>query len=246
MLSLGEPPPFDVHNVNGRAPILITCDHAANRIPASLSNLGMEASMLERHIAYDIGARQVAMALSKRFDAPMLLSTYSRLVIDLNRHLDDPTLIVDVSDSTTIFGNRNLSATQKRERINTIFRPYHDMHGRLVDQLVARHATPFILSVHSFTPTFNGSTRPWHFGVLWDRCESLAKKLVRGLRQDNTLCVGENQPYHATDPLGYSMVVHAQNRGIDMGLIEIRQDLIEHPAGQQAAAETLARTIASL
>jgi len=245
MFRSAEPEPFEVINPNGTASLLITCDHAANRIPESLRGLAIDASLLEQHIAYDIGAKQVAILLSQRLDAPLLLSRYSRLVIDLNRHLDDPTLIPEVSDRQTIYGNLDLTERQKQERIEKIFRPYHRVHREIVDRLIQKHRSPSIFSIHSFTPAINGRERPWHYGVLWDKYEHLAKKLIAGFKKNGDVCVGENQPYHATDPLGYSMVVHAQDRGVEMGLLEIRQDLVAHEGGQRQAAQTIAAAIQS-
>lgn len=57
--------------------MMIACDHAGNKIPNKLGSLGLAATLLEDHIAYDIGARQVAMILSKQFDAPLLLANYA-------------------------------------------------------------------------------------------------------------------------------------------------------------------------
>ncbi|NKB61303.1 MAG: N-formylglutamate amidohydrolase [Gammaproteobacteria bacterium] len=236
MLNPNEPSPYEVINESGDAPILITCDHADNRIPESLKGLSISDALRGQHIAYDIGAKQVAMMLSEKFDAPLLVANYSRLVIDLNRHPGDPGLIPQVSDGHEIPGNKGLTRAQRHQRMDALFEPYHRRHKVLVDQLESQHESPIIFSVHSFTPVMQGFVRPWHYGVLWDQCHELAEKLVIGLRRDESLCIGENQPYNAVEPRGYSMNVHAQDRGIDMGLIEIRQDLIEHETGQRIAA----------
>ena len=72
---------------------LIICDHASNAIPPGYGALGLPRGALDRHIAYDIGAAEVTRALAAQLGAPAVLSTYSRLVIDPNRGLDDPTLV---------------------------------------------------------------------------------------------------------------------------------------------------------
>jgi len=234
---------FEVINPNGRAPMLITCDHASNRIPDELSGLGMSGELLLEHIAYDIGAKQVAIRLSREFDAPGIFGTYSRLVVDLNRFPDDPSIIPKVSDHHQIPGNRALTEAQRQDRIQRFFDPYHQRHEEMVDQLLENHAHPLIFSVHSFTSEMNDIKRPWHYGVLWDQCEHWAQLFCKALDRNGSLCIGKNEPYNATSPKGYSMNVHAQDRGVDMGLIEIRQDLIDNEQGQAEAAAVLAQAL---
>lgn len=244
LLGADEPEAFSLLNEYGSAPLLITCDHASNRIPASLDGLGIDPRLLEKHIGYDIGALQLGRLLMERFDAPLLVANYSRLVIDLNRHFNDPTLIPEVSDDHVIPGNRGLDEDQRAQRINELFTPYHDTYHNLVADLKARCNRPLVLSVHSFTPFFQGRARPWQFGVLWDQDKILAGQLIQNLRQVSqshtpALKIGDNKPYHARFPLGYGMVQHTEKLGVEMALIETRQDLIIEEAGQQWAADIL-------
>src|SRR5271167_2358556 len=87
------------------AGVLVICDHASNAIPPGYETLGLPREALERHIAYDIGAAEVTRALAAQIGAPAVLSTYSRLVIDPNRGLDDPTLVMRYSDGAIVPGN---------------------------------------------------------------------------------------------------------------------------------------------
>ena len=238
-----QPLAFEVINPNGRAPMLLTCDHASNRIPEELAGLGISRALQSAHIAYDIGAKQVAIHLSHEFDAPLILGMYSRLVVDLNRFPDDPSIIPASSDHHPIPGNQALDEAQRQQRMQRFFYPYHQCHEELVDQLIENHDDPMIFSVHSFTPKMDEFDRPWHYGVLWDKCENLAKELCHALGRNPSLCIGENQPYSAVSPKGYSMNVHAQDRGVDMGLIEIRQDLIGDGPGQTEAAAIISKAL---
>jgi predicted N-formylglutamate amidohydrolase len=227
-----EFPPFEVINPTGSSSLLIACDHADNRIPGHLAGLGLDAEYLERHIAYDIGAMQVAKRLSDVFDAPLLLATCSRLVIDLNRHLHDPSSILEESDGVVIPGNLNLNDEMRNYRIERYFDPYHMQYQEMVTGQIAKHERPIILSVHSFTPTMNGRARPWEIGVLWDQDEVLAMQLIESLQKVTGFNIGDNKPYHATDPHGYAQVTHAHERGVEFALLEIRQDLISDSDGQ--------------
>ena len=246
LLGKNDPALFDVINPRAGAPLIVCCDHAGRCIPESFGNLGLARECLDLHIACDIGARQVAMMLTRKFGAPLLLANYSRLVIDLNRHLDDPTLIPETSDGVVIPGNAGLSHEQRHRRIDQMFAPYHRYYGGMVDRLRAKFIKPIILAVHSFTPQIQGLRRPWDIGLLWEHHHDLARALADNLRKNDGLCIGLNQPYHALDPLGYAMVVHAQARGVEMALIEIRQDRITDPRGQQWAANLLHRAVAPL
>jgi len=231
-------------NQSGDTPMMISCDHASNTIPRSLDGLGIDPALKALHIAYDIGARQVATLLSKQFNAPLLLANYSRLVVDLNRHHGDPSMFPEVSDRHPIPGNFNLSEQQIQQRLDDLFAPYHSFHSAMVDKLCARFQKPVILSIHSFTDVFFEFKRPWHFGVLWDHSRELAGRLIGSFRalsdsENAGLVIGDNEPYHARDPLGYSLVEHGANRDVEIVLIEIRQDLIADAAGQEWAARII-------
>jgi predicted N-formylglutamate amidohydrolase len=236
----------EVVRKNGEAALLLLCDHASNRIPPSYASLGLSEAELGRHIAYDIGARGLTLALSDLFDAPAVLSTVSRLVIDPNRGEDDPTLVMKLYDGAVIPGNRDAGPADIRQRLQTVYRPYHDAVSTLIDRAIDEGATPSIVSLHSFTPQLRGrSPRPWHVGVLWDRDDRIAAPLLARLRAEDELVVGDNQPY--TGRLtGDCMWRHGTCRGLPHVLIEVRNDLIADAAGQAAWAALLGRCLADV
>ena len=98
LLADDEPAPFTVLCAQGRSPFLFTADHAGNRLPRALGDLGVCAAERLRHIAWDVGIEGVAHHLAAALDAFTLLQPYSRLVIDANRHPGTPQSIVTRSE----------------------------------------------------------------------------------------------------------------------------------------------------
>ncbi len=240
MLKPHEPPIYDIHNSNGKTPLLIGCDHAENRIPEGLSNLGLEPEHLDSHIALDVGAKQVSILLSEMFDAPLIMASYSRLVIDLNRYPQDPSLILEVSDGIPIPGNINLDSSTRQERIDSFFVPYHKKFAEIARNMMDCHEDPLLLALHSFSPIIGGERRPWHYGVMWDEYPRNVKhQLLKGLYRFDGLQIGDNKPYSGHSPQGYAHVEHGHKNNMRVALLEIRQDLISKSADQEHSAELL-------
>jgi predicted N-formylglutamate amidohydrolase len=240
LLADDEPPPFSVEREDGKSAFVLICDHAGRRIPRTLGTLGVAESELSRHIAWDIGARGVASRLAAQLDAVLIAQTYSRLVIDCNRPLGAPTSITTRSEQTDIPGNRDLDPAQASARAEEIFVPYH---CRIIDELERRRATgraTLLVSMHSFTPVFNGIARPWHIGMLYNRDARLAHRLLALIRADGHWVVGDNEPYSISDGSDYAIPVHGEGRGLPHVEIEIRQDLIEDTKGQSEWAQLIA------
>lgn len=227
LLGREDAPPFEVVNANGSSHIIICSDHASTRIPAKLGTLGLPASELDRHIAYDIGAADVARRLAKVFDAPAILAGYSRLVIDCNRPLDDHTSVRVISDGTVIPGNRRLSTAELDARASAIFLPYQQAIADTVAARTENGQCPIVISVHSYTGEMNGVARPWDLGVLsgWDR--RIADPLLAALSADSALTIGDNQPYSGMDLYGYTIETHALPAGLPNVLLEFRQDGVD-------------------
>ena len=244
LLSPHDPPVVMRVNPDGPAPVLLVADHAGRAIPASLNRLGLDDDALDRHIAYDIGIETLTRRLAERLDAPALMHGYSRLLIDPNRQVDDPTSVCQVSDGTVVPGNRGLTDADLRLRARTFFEPYHHAVAEAVTRFLQRGIAPAFISLHSFTRTFRSATRPWHVGILWDEDDRLPRALMSRLAQDSSLCVGDNQPYSGRRGYGYTVDMHAMERGLPNALIEIRQDLIAAPADAEAWADRMAIVLA--
>ncbi|HYD16285.1 MAG TPA: N-formylglutamate amidohydrolase [Hyphomicrobium sp.] len=225
--------------------LLLLCDHAENTLPADYGTLGLPPAEHERHISYDIGAREVTRRIAGMLGAPAVMTRHSRLLIDCNRGEDDPTLIMRISDGAIIPGNRVLSAEEREKRIARYYRPYHAAAGEVIDLALANGIAPVLLSVHSFTPAWRGKPRPWHGAVLWDKDPRLAHPLLAHLRADPALVIGDNAPYDGA-LRGDCMWRHGTSRGLAHALIEIRQDLIADEKGQADWAGRLAGAMRSI
>jgi predicted N-formylglutamate amidohydrolase len=223
--------------------VVISCDHASNHIPEAIGGcLGLTPADMGRHIAYDVGAAGVSRHLGELMGAPVILSRFSRLVIDPNRGEDDPTLIMQIYDGTIIPGNRGLSRAARDRRLEHCYHPYH----AALAGLLRSRKNPVLIAIHSFTARLNGhGQRPWHIGILHGRDTRLALPLLDRLRAEPDLCVGENEPYGGHLD-GDSIDRHALSAGIPNILIELRNDLIRSEAQQRGWAERLAPILQSV
>ena len=246
LLQPGDPPVFELLCPQGRSPWLFTVDHAGQAIPARLGDLGLPAGEIDRHIGWDIGIAGVARRLAAELDAWTLLQRYSRLVVDCNRPLDSPTLIVERSDGTEVPANHGLDAAARQARLDAIFHPYHARIVQALDQRRAEGRPTLLAALHSFTPAMGGVARPWHCGVLYNRDPRLAHALRDALRAEGDLVVGDNQPYSVSDSSDYAIPVYGEGRRLPHVELEIRQDLIADAAGQQAWAMRLARILRAI
>lgn len=240
LLSTDEPPAWDVCNTEGGGSAVVVCDHASNGVPRRLDRLGLAPAQLADHIAWDPGALQVARRLAECLDGPLVASGYSRLVIDCNRPLTSPESIASVSDGVAVPGNRSIGATDRAARIAALFDPYHGAIAAVLDRRAASGRPSYLLSVHSFTPTLNGSRRPWQVAFSYGRDARLALRLLDAFATAGEFVVGHNQPYGVDDITDYTLPVHGERRGLPHVLIEIRQDLLTTPDDCAAWALRLA------
>lgn len=242
LLSADEPAPVEVYNSEGTADVLLLCDHARNFIPRALNRLGLAPEHLERHIAYDIGIAPITRALAEELDAPAVLTCFSRLIVDPNRRLDDPTLVPAVADGTIVPGNRDLDPKALEARLDAFYRPYHETVAAQLDAMARARRIPVVISMHSFTPVMHGYERPWQAGILWNTDERLPIPLIRALSARG-YCVGDNEPYSGRGDHGYTQHVHGDRRGLANGLIELRQDLIDTRGGQLTWIQVLTEVL---
>ncbi len=210
-----------------RRDALLICDHASNRVPAELAGLGLDPALLALHIGWDIGAGALTERLSALLAMPAVSCGFSRLVIDPNRPIGHPQSIPAWSDGVRVPGNAALDAAEGDRRAALYHRPYHAQVSTVIEAAEA----PALIAIHSFTPVLGGRERPWHAAVLHDDDERLARPLLRALRRHEDLLVGDNEPYTGYSDLTFTLPHHAQRHDLASVAIEVRQDLIDTPAG---------------
>ncbi|MCK5423797.1 MAG: N-formylglutamate amidohydrolase [Emcibacter sp.] len=228
---------FEVLNPKGMANIILICEHASNYIPQEYDNLGLESDFLDKHIAWDIGMEQLTRQMSERLDAPAIIATFSRLLIDPNREEDHATLIPQASDNIPIPGNQNLSQAEVENRKNKYYHSFHNRAEELVKTKTSSGNVPLICGMHSFTPNMNGYSRPWHAGMLWNKDPRLAQALIKSL-MTRGYNVGDNEPYSGQN-LFFTMMRHGNDHGVPHVTIEIRQDEVSNPQGIDKWADIL-------
>jgi predicted N-formylglutamate amidohydrolase len=232
LLGPDEPRAFIADRLQGRSHFVIVVDHAGARIPRRLNDLGLPASELKRHIAWDIGALAVAKRMSEALDAPLIAQNYSRLVIDCNRDPQVATSIPLISESSEIPGNIALSPSEVEARRLEVFEPYHAQIRTLLDERQAAGRTTILVAQHSMTDSYKGVRRPMHAAILYNRDRRFAGLMLDALRRDPALIIADNQPYFVSDETDFTVPRHGEGRGVPHVEIELRQDLVADEAGQ--------------
>ena len=236
-----DPPPYTIVNEAGKANVLLVADHASNTIPKILENLGLDNAALEQHIGYDIGTSKLIHHLSQHLDAPALLAGYSRLVVDLNRSLEDHSCMPEVSDKTVIPGNLKMSREHRNARVHHFYTPYRSALDSMINRFRQNNIVPAFISIHSFTPEMAGFSRPWHAGVLWDKDPRIPVPLMKNLRaHPEGFHIGDNEPYSGKHLADYTVDHHAEAAGLPHVSIEIRQDLVNTEEGAERWSVILA------
>lgn len=245
LLSADEPGPFQVLNPLAEIPVLLICDHASCRFPKSLGDMGLDPVARRCHLAVDIGAGPLTEQLAKGLGVTAVLAQYSRLVMDCNRQLMDPSAFLQFGDGILVPGNRTLHQSDKDLRANTLYWPYHEAIDQQVKRLESLGAPPAFIAVHSFTPVMNGEARPWEMGVLWDADTRLRDIFLEDFTAAGYL-VGDNEPYSGKAPQDFTIDHHAEAANLPHIGLEIRQDLIDDDEGVQKIAAIMHKIIESI
>lgn len=212
------------------APIL-TCEHGGNRVPAEhRATLRGAGRALATHRGHDAGALQLARQLARSLDAPLFACTVTRLLVDPNRSIGHRQLFSEWS--------RRLDARAREDVVERYWRPHRDAVDAAVDAALASGHRVVHVSVHSFTPVWDGEPRDVDVGLLYDPSRGPEKAFATAWARDLStrlapLRVRRNQPYRgAADGLTKSL--RGRTRPDDyVGIeLEVSQGF---PAGPAAA-----------
>jgi predicted N-formylglutamate amidohydrolase len=246
LLAPEEPPPFVIDNPNGRSRFFLTCDHASNRMPRALGDLGLHPEQMELHVAYDVGAQVMAQRMSERLDATLIRTCYSRLALDPNRPPGSPGSIPVQSELTRVPGNEGIDEAERRRREDTLFHPYHEALGRLLDDRLARGIVPIYIAVHSFTPVYFGEARHVEVCVSWRTDDRLGRLMHGALDGLGRWKVVAHDPFIITLQGDWGVPYQGEGRGLPSVLLEVRQDFIGSDEDARAWGDRLADAMAPL
>ena len=215
--------------------IVFTCEHATNALHDPWQWPESDRWLVDTHWASDIGAAAFTRRVAALMNAPAVLSTFSRLLIDPNRALDSETLFRQNADGHQVHLNEGLLEAEKQQRITRFYEPYH----AAVSDVIRRSRGDTVFSIHTFTDDYEGDRRILELGVLFDDDEEPAYRLIRHL-ESHGFHVLANEPWSGKGGLAYSPVRHAKEFDRTALEIEARQDLIIQEDFAQRLAEALA------
>ncbi len=225
----------------GASAVLLVCEHASRFIPEGLGNLGLDETAAQSHIAWDPGALSVANQLSSALDATLIAQKISRLVYDCNRPPESAQAIRADSEVYNIPGNTGLSAAQRGERTDYIYRPFQ----KALAEAVKTRPQTVLVTIHSFTPIYNDKPRALEVGILHDSDSRLADAMLNAATKNPVFKVERNAPYGPEDGVTHTLAEHALPRGLLNVMVEVRNDLLADPAGIEAIATWLQSLLTS-
>jgi len=239
LLTAAERGVVSVERPSGVSPVLLVCEHASSRLPASLGTLGLSPEGRVAHIAWDPGALAVARRLSAHWDATLVFQNFSRLVYDCNRPPESPDAMPAISEVYEIPGNRDIPAAQRQARIDEIYRPWQQTLRETIAARQSAGRETIIVTIHTFTPVYKGVNRTLDIGILHDRDSRLADGMLEGSAGNRSFVIRRNEPYGPADGVTHTLTEHGLANGLLNVMIEIRNDLVSDEAGQAEVSDLL-------
>ena len=176
-----------------RVNVIITCEHAGKEIPENYRALfaGFQ-DVVNSHRGWDPGTLELAKSISAKLDAPLFVYPYTRLLVEPNRSEGHPKLFSEFS--------KILPKKVKEDLLKEFYHPYRNKIITEISKLIKQKSPVLHLSIHSFTPVFDGKTRNIDIGILYDPGQK-TEKFVAGIlkkslkRKSPGLKIRMNQPY---------------------------------------------------
>lgn len=227
MARSGSDPAVRVLNHVGKGRVVLICEHASNHIPAEYQQLGLSDADVASHAAWDPGALDLALQLSRALDGLVIAGAVSRLVYDCNRPPDAPSAFPAKSELIETPGNRDLSPAQKAARTAQVYDPFCAAVSGALDE---RGADAVVVTVHSFTPVYFGEKREVEIGLLHDADSRLVDAMLHHAEKVPHRVIERNAPYGPEDGVTHTLQRDALPRGLQNVMIEVRNDLLASPA----------------
>jgi predicted N-formylglutamate amidohydrolase len=222
---------------------VITCEHAAPRLPTGLApRAPAERRILASHWGWDIGAWAVATRLAGLLRASAVGGAVSRLVVDLNRSAGDPSLVRREAEGVRLSWNAPLTPETIERRMLAWHVPYHQAIDALILRRLVRGVRPLLFAIHTFTGVYEGRRREFDIGVLFDRSRAEAALLARGLRAAG-FRVRFNRPYSGLAGMMYAIHRHGAHYGLPCLELEINQELFARRGAAARIAAAVARAL---
>ena len=229
-----------VERIEGASSYVLTCEHASAALPSGWSWPDKDIHLETRHWGVDIGIARFTRLLAKRLDATAILAKASRLLVDCNRELSSPTLYRELADNAHVWLNMGISKRERCMREARVYEPYHSA----ISSACSQRQPALVLSMHSYTPNYEGQIRDVQVGVLHDGEPELASLWASVLQHELPgYDVRVNEPWSGLGGYMYSAVMHAEECGARAMELEIRNDLLVGSAVPEllAAIETVVR-----
>lgn len=233
------------YEFGAEAGVVVTCEHASERVPeafaAATGFAWPEADRWLRgtHWAFDLGAEAIAIEYAAAVRARLVTARFSRLLIDPNRPTTSDTLFRDVAEGRSITMNTHLPEHVRRARIEALYEPFHAAVDRAVG---ASERADVVFAVHTFTHEYEGQRRLLEVGVLFDREEELAHRMIEALRAAG-FDVAPNEPWSGKAGLIHVAQTHGDRHGKRALELEVRQDLAVDPVFRARLVPVLASVL---
>lgn len=221
-------------------PVILTCEHASERMPEPFRLPEGDAWLVGTHWAYDLGAAELTRELAGALGAGAILSRFSRLLIDPNRSPTAPDLFRKIAEGRPVALNEQVGDDERELRFS-ISNAYH----AAIDHALSTDDAKLVLSIHSFTPVYEGTPRAVELGVLFDEETELAESL-QGAFVAAGFAALLNEPYSGKFGLMYAVDRHAKQHGRRALELEVRQDLACDPRVRARIIAVLRRALSSL
>lgn len=243
LLAEADGKPVEVHNGEGRSPVVLVCEHASNRIPRSLGNLGLSSEQLKSHVAWDPGAFDLAVMLSQRLDAPLVAARFSRLVYDCNRPPVAESAMPSVTEVCAIPGNASILPSERLARTREIYVPFHAEVAAVLAKKRQEGLSPVLITIHSFTPVFEGRQRFVEIGYLHGPDRRLASEMLKNTNPEPITDVRLNEPYGPQDGVLHTIERHTGPTSEPNVMIEIRNDLLQSDTALHVVRDLISAVI---